>query len=117
MEEDQTKPIFTIVYDVNGQKYAIGITHDAVPEIAAVGMNTTRPLPKNMRDALIEMVMEVKQLNEPPHLVDYNAPTSYASRSLLGNFSVTPINAIGPVIKDEDEVIRELKAKLLAQQK
>lgn len=111
MVESASDDIFTILYEVNGQKYVIGVTNEADPQIASMGVNTPRPLPKNMRDALVTMVKEAKNLDHDPKLIDFNSPTSHASETLFGNYSVTPISTFG-TSKSVEEVLGELEKRL-----
>ena len=87
------------------------MTNAVVPQIASMGVNTSRPLPTNMREALIQMVKEVKVLDNDPKLIDFNSPTSHASEALLGNYSVTPISAFN-ALKTVEEVLKELELRL-----
>ena len=114
MVDASTDDIFTVLYEVNGQKYVIAVTNEAEPQIASMGVNTPRPLPKNMRDALLQMVKEVRKLDHDPELIDYNSPTSHASETLFGNYSVTPISTMSSP-KSVETVIKELEEKLKKQ--
>ena len=109
----QKTEIFSILYEVNAQRYLIGVTNEDVPRIASMGVNTQRPLPINIRTTLIAAVKELKNLNEEPRVIDYNAPSSHASVSLLGNFSVTPIGDAGKPAKTIEEVLVELEKKII----
>ena len=104
--------IFSILYEVNGQKYVIGITHTKEPKIASLGVNTPRPLPKNMRDALVAMVKNVRKLDHEPVFIDFNSMKDRASMSLLENFSVTPMAMEDTPIRSSEEVLEKLKLKL-----
>lgn len=112
MVNASTDDIFTVLYEVNGQKYVIGVTNDPEPQIASMGVNTPRPLPKNMRDALLQMVKEVRKLDHDPKLIDYNSPASHGSETLFGNYSVTPISRVTSSPKTVETVIKELEEKL-----
>ncbi len=114
MVDTSANNIFTVLYEVNGQKYVIAVTNEVEPQIASMGVNTPRPLPKNMRDALIQMVKEVRKLDHDPELIDYNSPTSHSSEALFGNYSVTPISATSSP-KTVETVIKELEDKLKKQ--
>jgi len=106
------KNIFTILYEVNAQKYLIGVTNEVIPTIAALGVNTTRPLPRNIRTALVESVKELRRLNQEPKVIDYNAPSNKLSSSVLSNFSVAPLTDY-KAVKSVPEALAELKAKMM----
>ncbi len=111
MEQTSSDDMFTILYEVNGQKYIVGVTNEQEPQIASMGVNTSRPLPKNMRDALLQMVKKVRNLDHDPKIIDFNSPASHASETLFGNYSVTPISESGDT-KTVEEVLTELESRL-----
>jgi hypothetical protein len=113
----QELKIFTILYEINGQRYLIGVTNEAVPKITSMGANTSRPLPMNIRMALINAIKDLRNLTEEPLVIDYNAPSHRFSQSLLGNFSITPAENYNNPAKSEEEVLAELKAKILKEVK
>lgn len=106
------KKIFTILYEVGEQQFLIGVTKDDPPIIAAQGVNTTRPLPQNIKDAIIDTVKDIRKMNGEPKFIDYNAPSSRMSYSLLGNLTVQPIAQHGRPQKTIDEAIHELTEKM-----
>lgn len=112
MQEQQKKDIFTILYEVNGQQYVIGVTNSSIPEIAALGVNTPRPLPMNIRGALIKVVKELKGINQEPIFIDYNAPSVKVPKEMLCNFAVNPLDNFERPTKDVSASLIELKAKM-----
>lgn len=105
--------IFTILYEVGGQQFLIGVTKDHPPVIAAQGVNTTRPLPQNIKEAIINTVMDIRKMEDVPEFIDYNAPSTKMSYSLLGNLTVNPIAQYGKPQKTVNEVVKELKEKMV----
>jgi len=112
MNEKQKKDIFTILYEVNGQQYVIGVTNTPVPEIATLGVNTPRPLPTNIRGALITVVKELKGIDQEPVFIDYNAPSVRVSKEMLCNFAINPLEGVERPSKNVSESLLELKAKM-----
>ncbi len=113
MTENATnKEVFTILYEVRNQKYLIGVTNEDVPVIAALGVNTPRPLPQNIKKAIIESVMEMKNLTEEPKVIDFNAPSQRFSKTVLGDFTRSPLEGTEEPAKTIDEALAELKAKM-----
>jgi hypothetical protein len=113
--EKTEKEIFSILYEVNDQRYVIGITYDAAPKIASRGVNTGRPLPSNIKQALIAMVRKVRNLKVDPEFLDFNLPSEQSSLTLLGNFTVTP--ETDQPMRTSEEVLRELQKKLETREK
>ena len=113
MDKKLPKDIFTILYQVNGQRYVIGVSNDDLPHIAAMGVNTPRPLPQNIRTALVDVIKECKELkNQEPKVSDYNAPSSHFSKAILNNWSITPkIDEAYPA-RSVPEAVAVLKAKM-----
>jgi hypothetical protein len=107
------KDIFTILYEVGKQKYLIGVTNEETPTIASLGINTSRPLPQNIRKAVVETVMELKGMRQEPQLVDYNAPSHKFSKAVLGDFSKNPLDGTEQPAKTIAEAIAELKMKMM----
>jgi hypothetical protein len=106
------KDIFTILYEIKDQKYLIGVTNDFIPTIAAMGVNTPRPLPTNVKTALIKTVMEIRKMRAEPKFIDYNAPSENISKSVLGNFSIRPMDEFTRSARSVSEVLTELKIKM-----
>lgn len=111
-ENAKNKDVFTILYEVRDQKYLIGVTNEDVPVIAALGINTPRPLPQNIKRAVTETVMEIKNLTEEPKVIDFNAPSQRFSKTVLGDFTRSPLEGIEKPAKTIEEALAELKAKM-----
>jgi len=110
--------IFTILYNLEEQQYLIGITNDHVPLIASMGINTPRPLPTNIKTTLINMVMELKKMDESPKFVDYNMPSARVSGSILSNSTIiNPVDHFDTPNKTLEEAIEKLKKKMVMMQK
>lgn len=105
------KEIFTVLYEICEQQFLIGVTNEDTPKIAAQGINTIRPLPQNIKDAIINTVKDIRHLDKTPQFIDYNAPSSRISYSLLGNLTVQPITQLGRQ-KTIEEATQELKQKM-----
>jgi hypothetical protein len=106
------REMFTILYEVRDQQYLIGVTDADVPIIAALGVNTSRPLPQNIRQAVVETVMEIKKLQKPPEVFDYNAPSRRFSRTILGDFTSNPLEGIKQPVRTIEEALAELRSKM-----
>lgn len=104
--------IFTILYELGKQQFLIGVTNEEPPRVAAQGVNTSRPLPQNVKDAILKTVMDVRKMTKTPEFIDYNAPSSRMSYSLLGNITVNPVEPYGKPNKTVEETVKELKEKL-----
>ena len=113
MDKKLPKDIFTVLYEVNGQRYVIGVTNDDLPHIAAMGVNTPRPLPQNIRTVLVDVIKELKELkDQKPQVIDYNAPSSHFSPAMLNNWSIMPkIDETYPA-RSVPEAVAVLKAKM-----
>lgn len=111
-ENANNKDVFTILYEVRDQKYLIGVTNEDVPVIAALGVNTPRPLPQNIKRAIIETVMEIKNLTEEPKVIDFNAPSQRFSKTVLGDFTRSPLEGTEKPAKTIEEALAELKTKM-----
>ena len=107
-----SKDMFTILYEVRNQQYLIGVTNEEIPTIATLGVNTSRPLPQNIRKAIIETVMELKNLTEEPQVIDFNAPSRRFSKTVLSDFTKNPLEEIEQPAKTIEEALVELKAKM-----
>lgn len=108
----KNKDMFTILYEVKDHQYIIGVTDEKVPVIAALGVNTSRPLPQNIRRAVVETVMEIKKLKDEPRLIDYNAPSQMFSRTVLGDFTKSPMAGVKQPARTVEEALAELKLKM-----
>ena len=108
----QKKRIFTILYEVGALKYLIGVTNDRIPLIATVGVNTSRPFPQNVKTALAEAVKELKNMSVSPKVYDYNRPSTNIPRSILGNFSITPLRSDSRPAKSINEALAEIRANI-----
>lgn len=111
-ENTDDTEVFTILYEVRDQKYLIGVTNEEVPVIAALGINTSRPLPQNIKTAIAETVMEMKSLTERPKVIDFNAPSQRFSKTVLGDFTRSPLEGAEKPAKTIEEALTELKTKM-----
>ncbi len=116
MNKTNTKQdVFTILYEINGQQYLIGVTNGHVPTVASIGVNTPRPLPQNIKSILTEKIMQIRKMDKKPQVIDYNAASTNISKTLLGDFSMSPKaqyeNHTLP-IKTIEEALAMLKTKM-----